>query len=107
MARQRCVYLQVKDDEREAYENFLKLNSYISGSYDKPEDFERLHAEANKIAGQSSAHRYFYLALPPSVYDSVSELISKHCRPESYVVELHQFAAIGFRFACLGPVCCG
>ncbi|CAF0854497.1 unnamed protein product [Adineta steineri] len=76
-------YMKVKDDEHEAYEKFLKLNSYVPGSYDKAEDFEHLHSETNKITKQPTAHRYFYLALPPSVYDSVSEMISKHCRPES------------------------
>ena len=73
----------MEKDERETYEKFLKLNSYIAGSYDKPDDFEHLNAETIRITGQQGGHRYFYLALPPSVYGSVSELISKHCRPES------------------------
>ncbi|CAF1420653.1 unnamed protein product, partial [Adineta steineri] len=47
------------------------------------EDFKHLTNEANQISNQESAHRLFYLALPPSVYGSVSELISKHCRPKS------------------------
>jgi glucose-6-phosphate 1-dehydrogenase len=64
------------------YEKFLKVNFYVAGSYDKSEDFERLNSETNKITNQKDGHRYFYLALPPSVYGSVSELISKHCRAE-------------------------
>ena len=76
-------FIQVQENEREAYQKFVKINSYVSGSYDKGEDFERLNAEANKLSKQTSAHRLFYLALPPSVYGSVSELISKHCRPQS------------------------
>lgn len=64
------------------YEKFLKLNFYVAGSYDKPEDFERLNSETIRITSDKGGHRYFYLALPPSVYGSVSELISKHCRPE-------------------------
>lgn len=59
-----------------------------------------MNAETNNISGQASAHRFFYLALPPSVYGSVSEMISKHCRPESYA-NLHLFAQLwcffGFR----------
>ncbi|UJR33944.1 hypothetical protein I4U23_021362 [Adineta vaga] len=54
-------YMKVQDDERDAYAKFIKLNSYVA----------------------ANAARFFYLALPPSVYGSVSELISKHCRPES------------------------
>lgn len=76
-------FMKVQPDERELYENFLKLNSYVAGSYDKDEDFQRLNVEANRISGQASADRLFYLALPPSVYGTVSELISKHCRPET------------------------
>ncbi|UJR13412.1 hypothetical protein I4U23_000427 [Adineta vaga] len=75
--------MKVQENEREIYEKFIKLNSYVAGSYDKGEDFEHLTNEANQLSGQESAHRLFYLALPPSVYGSVSELISKHCRPKS------------------------
>ncbi|CAF2705458.1 unnamed protein product [Rotaria sp. Silwood2] len=76
-------YMKVKEEEHDIYEKFLKLNSYISGSYDKSEDFENLNSQANKISHETNSHRIFYLALPPSVYESASELISKHCRPAS------------------------
>ncbi|CAF0725875.1 unnamed protein product [Rotaria sordida] len=76
-------YMKIQEDEHDIYEKFLKLNSYISGSYDKSEDFENLNSKANKISHQVNAHRLFYLALPPNVYESVSELISKHCRAAS------------------------
>ncbi|CAF0776999.1 unnamed protein product [Rotaria sp. Silwood1] len=77
------TYMKVKEEEHDMYEKFLKLNSYVSGSYDKSEDFENLNFQTNKISNQTNAHRFFYLALPPSVYESVSTLISKHCRPAS------------------------
>ncbi|CAF1407741.1 unnamed protein product, partial [Adineta ricciae] len=76
-------YMKVQEDEKEIFAKFKILNSYVAGSYDKDEDFERLTNEANHLSKQESAHRLFYLALPPSVYGSVSELISKHCRPKS------------------------
>jgi glucose-6-phosphate 1-dehydrogenase len=76
-------YMKVQDNEREVYEKFVQLNSYVAGSYDKGEDFDNLNTEANKLSKKESVHRLFYLALPPSVYESVSELISKHCRPKS------------------------
>ncbi|CAF4637508.1 unnamed protein product [Rotaria sp. Silwood1] len=76
-------YMKVQEDEREMYEKFVQINSYIAGSYDNGKDFEKLNAEANKLTKQQSAHRIFYLALPPSIYESVTELISEHCRPES------------------------
>ncbi|CAF4827350.1 unnamed protein product, partial [Rotaria sp. Silwood1] len=77
------TYMKVKEEEHDMYEKFLKLNSYVSGSYDKSEDFENLNFQTNKISNQTNAHRFFYLALPPSVYENVSTLISKHCRPTS------------------------
>ncbi|CAF1151440.1 unnamed protein product [Rotaria sordida] len=76
-------YMKVKENEHEKYEKFVKINSYIAGSYDNGQDFENLNIEANKLSKQDSAHRLFYLALPPSVYESVTELISKYCRPKS------------------------
>ncbi|CAF2396099.1 unnamed protein product [Rotaria sp. Silwood2] len=76
-------YMKVQEDEREIYEKFVEINSYVAGSYDNGKDLEKLNTEANKLSKQESAHRLFYLALPPSVYESVTELISKHCRPKS------------------------
>ncbi|CAF1080264.1 unnamed protein product [Rotaria sp. Silwood1] len=76
-------YMKIQEDERETYEKFVQINSYVVGSYDNGKDFENLNIEANKLSNQDSAHRIFYLALPPSIYESVTELISKHCRPKS------------------------
>ncbi|CAF4247597.1 unnamed protein product, partial [Rotaria magnacalcarata] len=72
----------VEKHERETFEKFVELNSYCAGSYDAEKDFQHLNDEANRLSKQESAHRLFYLALPPSVYESVTELISKHCRPK-------------------------
>ncbi|CAF2472008.1 unnamed protein product [Rotaria sp. Silwood2] len=74
---------QVQEDEHVKYKQFIDLNSYIAGSYDNGKDFENLNHQANKLSKQESAHRLFYLALPPSVYECVTELISLHCRPKS------------------------
>ncbi|CAF1300617.1 unnamed protein product [Rotaria sp. Silwood1] len=76
-------YMKIPEDERETYEKFVHINFYVVGSYDNGKDFENLNVEANKLSKQDSAHRIFYLALPPSIYESVTELISKHCRPKS------------------------
>ncbi|CAF1291472.1 unnamed protein product [Rotaria sordida] len=76
-------FMKIQEDEHEIFEKFVSINSYINGSYDNKEDFEKLNNEANKLSKQESAHRLFYLALPPSVYESVTELISLHCRPKS------------------------
>ena len=73
---------QVRDDEKKKFSEFVALNSYVSGSYDRAEDFQRLNDEANGISPSGQGHRLFYLALPPSVYQSVTKLISEHCRPK-------------------------
>ncbi|CAF3000558.1 unnamed protein product [Rotaria socialis] len=75
-------YMKVENHERETFQKFVELNSYCVGHYDVEKDFQHLNDEANRLSKQESAHRLFYLALPPNVYESVTELISKHCRPK-------------------------
>lgn len=74
-----------KGEEEDKFEKFFQLNHYLHGSYDKPEDFQRINDKINEITKQVSsnvAHRIFYLALPPSVYTSVTKLLSQHCKAE-------------------------
>ncbi|CAF0985808.1 unnamed protein product [Rotaria sordida] len=66
----------MKENECEIYEKFVQLNTNIAGLYDNRQDFEHLNVEANKLSQEDSAHRIFYLALPPSIYKSVTELIN-------------------------------
>lgn len=67
--------------EEGKFAGFLAVNSYVRGSYDQPGDFANLNAHINAITNNDQAKRvYFYLALPPSVYQSVSSLISNNCR---------------------------
>ncbi|CAF1441527.1 unnamed protein product, partial [Rotaria sordida] len=69
-------YMKVQENECEIYEKFVQLNTNIAGLYDNRQDFEHLNVEANKLSQEDSAHRIFYLALPPSIYKSVTELIN-------------------------------
>ena len=61
-------------------DKFFKMNAYIAGSYDKPEDFQRLDAEISKYgkAGKK-VNRLFYLALPPTVYEGVTLNLRQQC----------------------------
>ncbi|PAA91876.1 hypothetical protein BOX15_Mlig009613g1 [Macrostomum lignano] len=75
-------YLNAKDSEWTQLDEFFKRNSYVQGSYDKPEDFIRL----NKfIVDNFSAcsNRLFYLATPPSQFISVATNLKAHCTAES------------------------
>lgn len=71
--------MKVKDDERERYEQFWKLNHYVAGTYTDRIDFEKLNQELSKFDSQSSANRLFYLALPPSVFETVTVHIRNTC----------------------------
>ncbi|KAF9433095.1 Glucose-6-phosphate 1-dehydrogenase [Entomortierella beljakovae] len=73
-------YIKLKTDhDKAALSDFLKLCSYVSGQYDKDEDFQNLErqlCEAEKTSGAKS--RLFYMALPPSVFIPVSESLKKN-----------------------------
>ena len=58
----------------------MNHNSYVSGTYDQGDGFEKLDAEVVRLNQKNGkAYRLFYLALPPSVYTSVTKNIHTHC----------------------------
>lgn len=71
-------WMKVKDDERERFDEFWKINHYVKGSYDTRRDFEFLEQELSKLGG-AKANRIFYLALPPSVFDMVTTHLKGCC----------------------------
>jgi glucose-6-phosphate 1-dehydrogenase len=78
-------YMKVLPDEEEKFKQFVKLNYYLAGSYDKLENFEELNLKILEISKEHAAHgidcnRIFYLALPPSVYSSVTHALSHCCK---------------------------
>ena len=79
--REKChPYMKVKPDEQEKYEEFWKLNHYVSGMYDSQKGFEVLNNELRKYErNYQIAHRLFYLALPPNVFESVTVHIRSIC----------------------------
>ncbi|CAG9808115.1 unnamed protein product [Chironomus riparius] len=78
--RKKCdQYMKVKDEEKEKYEQFWKINYYVAGSYTERRDFEMLNQEMSKHDNLSTANRLFYLALPPSVFEPVTVNIRNTC----------------------------
>lgn len=79
--RTRCEkFMKVKDDETEKYEQFWKLNHYIAGNYTDRRDFEMLNQSLSKFdTSDGAANRLFYLALPPSVFQTVTVHIHETC----------------------------
>ena len=76
--RQRCQpFYEVKSGEEALADEFWKVNSYVAGSYDTKRDFEMLNQEMSNLEEKISKvrNRLYYLALPPSVFASVTSLI--------------------------------
>ena len=77
--------MKVKPEEEERFKAFVEINHYLAGSYDQKESFVALNEKVLEITKQTcpkscEANRIFYLALPPTVYSSVTELISHNCK---------------------------
>lgn len=71
--------MKVRPEEKEKFDIFWEINNYVRGSYDKAEDFECLNAKLLKYEDVPQANRIFYLALPPSVFQSVTRCIKEIC----------------------------
>ena len=73
--REKCSgTVKPKDGEQELLEQFWAANRYVAGSYDTQRDFELLSQEMSGIE-KGQANRLFYLALPPSVFKSVTSML--------------------------------
>lgn len=78
--RAKCdQYMNVRKNEIEKYEEFWELNHYIAGEYDKKQDFEVLNDCVSSYENESHANRLFYLALPPSAFQTVTVHIRNTC----------------------------
>lgn len=72
-------YMKVKEEERDRYEAFWAANVYVAGAYDQRRDFELLNQELVKHERGPSSNRLFYLALPPSVFETVTSHLRDSC----------------------------
>jgi glucose-6-phosphate 1-dehydrogenase len=72
-----------KDMEQQLQE-FTSICSYVSGQYDQDESFVVLRKHLEELEkGRKETNRIFYMALPPSVFTTVSQHIKKNCYPKS------------------------
>lgn len=58
---------------------FFKQNSYVAGGYDTPDGFVKLDQAIKALETKQKANRLFYLALPPTVFDTVTLNIKERC----------------------------
>lgn len=73
----------------EQLEEFLKKCSYVSGQYDQDESFIRLREHLDDLEkGRPENNRIFYMALPPSVFTTVSQHLKKNCYPQKGIARL-------------------
>jgi glucose-6-phosphate 1-dehydrogenase len=77
-------YIKNADDEetKPKVEEFKQVCSYISGGYEDDASFQNLNKHIEQIEStyqSAEANRLFYLALPPSVFISVSKHLRSNC----------------------------
>jgi glucose-6-phosphate 1-dehydrogenase len=65
-------------------EEFCGFCTYISGQYDKDESFIELRKHLEELEqGRKETNRIFYMALPPSVFITVSQHLKRNCYPKN------------------------
>jgi glucose-6-phosphate 1-dehydrogenase len=76
-------------DIEEQLETFCESCSYLSGQYDQDDSFQQLNQHLLELEKDRSAgNRVFYMALPPSVFITVSQHLKKNCYPTKGIVRV-------------------
>jgi glucose-6-phosphate 1-dehydrogenase len=83
-------YIKIPTDEvEEQLAAFCSLCTYLPGQYDQDGPFVQLNGHLEELErGREEHNRVFYMALPPSVFISVSHHLKKHCYPKSGVARI-------------------
>ncbi|KJH50012.1 glucose-6-phosphate dehydrogenase [Dictyocaulus viviparus] len=73
---------KVRDSERKKFSDFITRCTYMKGCYDTPEGFRQLKLFIDEVQCKNNdqpVNRLYYLALPPTVFESVTYRLSAHC----------------------------
>ena len=82
------IKLPTKELE-EQLEDFCSLCSYVSGQYDQDDSFVALNKHIEDLeSGRAEQNRVFYMALPPSVFITVSQHLKKNCYPKNGIARI-------------------
>jgi glucose-6-phosphate 1-dehydrogenase len=74
---------------QEQLDDFCGMCTYISGQYDQDESFVNLRKHLEDMEkDQKETNRVFYMALPPSVFITVSQHLKKNCYPKSGIARI-------------------
>ena len=77
-----------KDLEKQLDE-FCNFCTYVSGQYDQDDSFIQLEKHMQEIEkGRKETNRVFYMALPPSVFITVSQHLKRNCYPKSGIARV-------------------
>lgn len=80
--RAKCApYMKATAEEADRLDEFWQRNRYVAGDYDSRRAFELLDREiaAAEVPATLPANRLFYLALPPSVFETVTAHVRQTC----------------------------
>lgn len=76
-------------DIEEQLESFCEACTYISGQYDQDEPFQQLDQHLQELEkDRTEGNRVFYMALPPSVFITVSQHLKKNCYPKKGIARV-------------------
>lgn len=76
-------------DMEDQLKEFCLLCSYVVGQYDNDKSFVGLRKHLESLEeGRSVSNRVFYMALPPSVFTSVSQQLKKNCYPRKGIARV-------------------
>jgi len=76
-------------DMEQQLADFCAVCTYVSGQYDKDESFVELRKHLEELEkGRKESNRVFYMALPPSVFTTVSQHLKKNCYPKSGIARI-------------------
>lgn len=67
------------DFDEKVWSLFREKLGYVQGGYDCPEGFKRLSKRIEECEDKNKSHgnRVFHISTPPSVFDSISEMLGK------------------------------
>jgi glucose-6-phosphate 1-dehydrogenase len=69
-------------DLEQQLDDFCAKCTYISGQYDQDDSFIQLRHHLEELEqGRQETNRVFYMALPPSVFITVSQHLKRNCYP--------------------------
>jgi glucose-6-phosphate 1-dehydrogenase len=76
-------------DVEEQLDAFCEACTYVPGQYDQDEPFQQLDKHILEIEkDRPEGNRVFYMALPPSVFITVSKHIKKNCYPKKGIARI-------------------